>query len=61
MGAAALIEMVSVILSLIIAVAPVSIIFVGSEDLPTGSEFFSVLPVDFGRVGGGITPLSSAL
>ena len=61
MGAAALIEMLGVIFTLIIAVALVSIVIVGSEGLPTGSEFFSVLPVAFGRVGGRITPISSLL
>ena len=61
MGVAALLEVLGVVLALIIAVAPVSIIFLGSEGLPTGSEFFSFLPVAFGHFGGGITPLYSSL
>ena len=61
MGAAALLEMLGVVLTLIIAVAPVSIIFLGSEGLPTGSEFFSIFPVAFGGIGGGNTSLFAFL
>ena len=57
MGVATLIEVLDVILALIIAVAPVSIVILGNDSLLTGSEFFSSLPVAFGHFGGGITSL----
>ena len=56
MGVAALIKVVGVILPLIVAVASVSIFILGSDSLPTGIEFFSSLPVAFGRFCVGITP-----
>ena len=61
MGAAALIDILGIIFTLIIVVALVSIFIVGSEGLPTGSEFFSVLPVAFVHVGEGFTSLSLSL